>query len=394
MLTLFAQVPAQVHEPQAIRGLDVFLRENWRILLPLVLALAGVYLLLPRVKRISPALGGALAGFGLVLAALWWTRYETIWIEQLLFYIFSGLAILGAGLMLSQHNPVHAALAFALVVLSSCGLFLLLAAPFLMAATIIIYAGAIVVTFLFVIMLAQQAGISNADLRSREPFLGSLAGFLLLGGLAAVLSRGYSTNDIDAVLAKLNAVAQAQSTEDVNKVLGDPSKDRTLTLESKIRDALPGLKSHRELDGQVDTLEVAWSTGNFEGAKKAAAELALYAEAAKMRHGSLQAEKGLVPNKFQKTREYVGGKEVVNENAKDPAKDPAMDPVKAPADDDDETVDPKVVKARLLPAANVAALGNTLFTDHLIAVEMAGVLLLVATIGAIVIASRKSEGLR
>ena len=41
---------------------------------------------------------------------------------------------------------------------STCGLFLLQAAPFLMAATIIIYAGAIVVTFLFVIMLAQQEG--------------------------------------------------------------------------------------------------------------------------------------------------------------------------------------------------------------------------------------------
>ena len=57
---------------------------------------------------------------------------------------------------------------FALVVLSSCGLFLLQAAPFLMAATIIVYAGAIVVTFLFVIMLAHQEGPSDADYRSRE----------------------------------------------------------------------------------------------------------------------------------------------------------------------------------------------------------------------------------
>ena len=59
-------------------------------------------------------------------------------------------------MLVTQQNPARAALSFALVVLSTCGLFLLLAAPFLMAATIVIYAGAIVVTFLFVIMLAQQ----------------------------------------------------------------------------------------------------------------------------------------------------------------------------------------------------------------------------------------------
>ena len=47
-----------------------------------------------------------------------------------------------------------------------------------------------------------------------------------------------------------------------------------------------------------------------------------------------------------------------------------------------------------LPASNVAAIGRTLFTDYLIAVELAATLLLVATIGAIAIAGRKSEELR
>jgi hypothetical protein len=52
-----------------------------------------------------------------------------------------------------------------------------------MAATIIVYAGAIIVTFLFVIMLAQQSGLSDADLRSREPALATVAGFFLLADL-------------------------------------------------------------------------------------------------------------------------------------------------------------------------------------------------------------------
>ena len=43
---------------------------------------------------------------------------------------------------------------------------------------------------------------------------------------------------------------------------------------------------------------------------------------------------------------------------------------------------------------NVAALGRSLFTDYLLAVELAGALLLVATIGAIAIAGRRKEGLR
>ena len=47
-----------------------------------------------------------------------------------------------------------------------------------------------------------------------------------------------------------------------------------------------------------------------------------------------------------------------------------------------------------LPAANVAGIGKLLFVEYLIPVEMAGVLLLVATIGAIVIAGRRSEELR
>jgi NADH-quinone oxidoreductase subunit J len=47
-----------------------------------------------------------------------------------------------------------------------------------------------------------------------------------------------------------------------------------------------------------------------------------------------------------------------------------------------------------MPAENVASLGRSLFTDYLIPVELAGTLLLVATIGAIAIAGRRAEGLR
>ncbi len=102
-------------------------------------------------------------------------------VGSLLFWLFS-LGALGFGTVLVvQRNPARGAIAFAFVILSTCGLFLLLAAPFLMAATIIIYAGAIIVTFLFVLMLSQPKGASNENDRTREPLLGSLAGFAFVG---------------------------------------------------------------------------------------------------------------------------------------------------------------------------------------------------------------------
>ena len=61
--------------------------------------------------------------------------------ETFLFYAFSATALIAGALLVTQRNPARAALSFALVVLSTCGLFLLLAAPFLMAATAIVYGG-------------------------------------------------------------------------------------------------------------------------------------------------------------------------------------------------------------------------------------------------------------
>src|SRR5262249_39678690 len=144
--------------------------------------------------------------------------------EQILFYAFAGIAITGGAMLISQKNPVHAALSFALVVLSTCGLFLLQAAPFLMAATIIVYAGAIVVTFLFVIMLAQQAGVADADQRSREPFLASLAGFVLIGSVLCVVHNTYNTRELDDLLAQVRQVAEAKSADEAISIMGDPGK--------------------------------------------------------------------------------------------------------------------------------------------------------------------------
>jgi NADH-quinone oxidoreductase subunit J len=363
-MLLFGQVDA-AKETAARIGLNDYLRDHWRLIVPLLLAFVGVYFLLPRWRRPHPALGGALAGIAIVLGGLWWIRPEAVLIENALFYAFSAFAILGALLMISQTNPVHSALSFALVVLSTCGLFLILAAPFLMAATIVVYAGAIVVTFLFVIMLAQQEGLSSADHRSREPFFASLAGFVLLGTLLVVIDRGFDTRPLDGALAKLDQLSQAKTKADVVAVLGTPPANldgtRTTELGAEIRRRYPELrnKSHGPLDPAVamteinlNNLEAAWNNLDDPAEVEKAAELAKQL----FERGKTMRERG---DAITPSHGTMAGK----------------------------TPGP-------LPAANVAGIGKLLFTEYLIPVEMAGVLLLVATIGAIVIAGRRSEELR
>ena len=112
--------------------------------------------------------------------------------ETILFSVFATAAIVCAILMITNRNPVYSALWFALVTLNVCGLFWLQSAPFLAAATVIVYAGAIVVTFVFVIMLAQQSGSNVYDQQSRQPFLATLAAFLVLGALLSTLKASTS----------------------------------------------------------------------------------------------------------------------------------------------------------------------------------------------------------
>src|SRR5262249_36403915 len=98
---------------------------NYYLIIPLFLGFLGVYFLLPRPKPTATLAGMGAIGLAIVLGGVFLLHRMDNWAETILFYCFSGIAILGGVLMLAQKNPVHAALSFALVVLSSCGLFLL-----------------------------------------------------------------------------------------------------------------------------------------------------------------------------------------------------------------------------------------------------------------------------
>ena len=143
--------------------------------------------------------------------------------ETILFSIFSIVALGSGVMMITNRNPVYAALWFALVTLSTCGLFLLQSAPFLAAATIIVYAGAIIVTFLFVIMLAQQSGTSVTDQRSRQPLAATIVAFVLLGALLSTIETWSMAKGAGEVAANPQATVAATT-----NLLSHPAADESL----------------------------------------------------------------------------------------------------------------------------------------------------------------------
>jgi NADH-quinone oxidoreductase subunit J len=109
-------------------------------------------------------------------------------LTTLFFFVFTATALISAILVVTSANPIHSALWFASVVISTSGLFLLASAPFLAAGTVIVYAGAIIVTFLFVIMLAQMEGRAIYDRAARAPATATMTCFLLLWSVTYCVS--------------------------------------------------------------------------------------------------------------------------------------------------------------------------------------------------------------
>lgn len=165
--------------------------DSWQLILPLILGAVAVWWLMPTSAGMRPRIVAAflaIAAFAIFAGRLTPSLDATV--SRVMTAIFGISAITAAVLMVTNRNPVYGALWFAIVTLSVCGLFLMQSAPFLAAATIIVYAGAIIVTFLFVIALAQQAGATVYDQRARQPFMATVAGFVLLGGMLFALSKG------------------------------------------------------------------------------------------------------------------------------------------------------------------------------------------------------------
>lgn len=104
---------------------------------------------------------------------------------QFQFYLFSLIAIVSALMFVTRKNPVPAALWLVNVMFALSGLYVMLDAPFVGVIQVLVYAGAIMVVFVFVVMLLNLGRAEVGDIRSLGARLG--AGFVSLALLANLL---------------------------------------------------------------------------------------------------------------------------------------------------------------------------------------------------------------
>jgi NADH-quinone oxidoreductase subunit J len=179
----------------------------------------------PRPLVLAGAVFGAaaLAGFG-----VYWTDWIGPDFGGRAFVIAFGLvAVLASALLVISRKPVYSALHFLIVMMAVTGLCILGAAEFLGIALVIVYGGAILVTYVFVIMLAQQHSLSIYDSASREPLAAVLIGFLLVAATTqAMIHRDPIARYVREQEASHPRLAYApRASEAGDAPIGDPSTD-------------------------------------------------------------------------------------------------------------------------------------------------------------------------
>ena len=131
------------------------------------------------------------------------------------FYLLSGLALLGGILVITRKNAVHSALALILTLLALAGLYLMLYAPFVAGVQIILYAGGIMVLFLFVIMLVSIERSQREEQFNKQWIVGFIAAGVL--GVLFVLVYVKSRALLPAPTAQIPN--ESQNTQNVGVLL-------------------------------------------------------------------------------------------------------------------------------------------------------------------------------
>src|SRR5215203_4984432 len=109
-------------------------------------------------------------------------------LPALFFYLFAGLCVASAVMVIAAKNPVHSVLYLILAFVNAAGLFVLMGAEFLAMILIVVYVGAVAVLFLFVVMMLD---VDFAELRQgflQYLPLGALVGVIVLAELLLVVT--------------------------------------------------------------------------------------------------------------------------------------------------------------------------------------------------------------
>jgi len=130
-----------------------------------------------------------------------------------IFFLLAAMALLGAISLILQPHPIHSALSLIVVMVSLAGLYLLMGAEFVAAVQIIVYGGAIMVLFVFVIILLNAGVEEHTNLSKLAGIAGIPLTVALAGFIAAAIARSGET---------VQAAAQAgaiSSTRDISTML-------------------------------------------------------------------------------------------------------------------------------------------------------------------------------
>src|SRR3989442_2541244 len=105
------------------------------------------------------------------------------------FFVLAALAVIGAVSLILQRHPIHSALSLIVVMVALAGLYLLMGAELVAAVQIIVYGGAIMVLFVFVIMLLNAGVEEHTSISKMAGAPGLLLVVALAGFVAATIAR-------------------------------------------------------------------------------------------------------------------------------------------------------------------------------------------------------------
>jgi NADH-quinone oxidoreductase subunit J len=196
------------------------------LILTILLAAASLWLMLPRGDARGRGVGMMLGVVALGLAGAQLPLLGQ-WMADGMFLILAAITVVSAVGAITLRNPVYCAIWFGQSLLGVAGLFFFTGAQFLAVATVVVYAGAILVTFLFVLMLAQPEGRASYDRLSWEALVSAAAGMMIVGVLSMAIGGVFSYDVGDGGRFRENA-AQSDTAKTEN-VLHPKSEEAMAT---------------------------------------------------------------------------------------------------------------------------------------------------------------------
>src|SRR5215468_4554290 len=109
--------------------------------------------------------------------------------QLILFSVLAALSVIGALSLVLQRHPIHSALSLIVVMVCLAGLYLLMGAEFVAAVQIIVYGGAIMVLFIFVIMLLNAGEEERTDFSKLAKIAGLPLALALTASVAAAVAK-------------------------------------------------------------------------------------------------------------------------------------------------------------------------------------------------------------